>query len=121
MWTMGKAYPEFCRGGTPNPARRGDRPEEGQERQIVLAFEGVLEPAGMAVFQLATAGEGPCLAWAGPGSTASHPVREGPGGTLSRVPIPGTDGADRPDPEHRDIIVAANREKAEAVLYFVRP
>ena len=108
MWTMGKAYPEFCRGGTPNPARRGDRPEEGQERQIVLAFEGVLEPAGMAVFQLATAGEGPCLAWAGPG------------GTLSRVPIPGTGGADRPDPEHRDIIVAANREKAEAVLCFVR-
>ncbi len=41
---------------------------------------------------LATEGEGACLAWAGPDYVAEHAVWEGPGGTMSIVPIPGTNG-----------------------------
>jgi hypothetical protein len=41
---------------------------------------------------LATEGEGACLAWAGPGYEQAHTVWDGPGGTMSIVPIPGTDG-----------------------------
>ena len=41
---------------------------------------------------LATEGEGPCLAWTGTDYDASHTVWEGPGGTMSIVPIPGTNG-----------------------------
>ena len=41
---------------------------------------------------LATEGEGPCLAWTGADYEASHTVWEGPGGTMSIVPIPGTNG-----------------------------
>jgi hypothetical protein len=41
---------------------------------------------------LATEGEGPCLAWTGPDYERSHVVWEGPGGTMSMVPIAGTNG-----------------------------
>jgi hypothetical protein len=41
---------------------------------------------------LATEGEGPCLAWTGPDYDRPHVVWEGPGGTMSMVPIAGTDG-----------------------------
>ena len=41
---------------------------------------------------LATEGEGPCLAWTGTDFSASHNVWEGPGGTMSIVPIAGTNG-----------------------------
>lgn len=41
---------------------------------------------------VATEGEGPCLAWAGPGFESPHTVWAGPGGTMSMVPIPGTNG-----------------------------
>lgn len=41
---------------------------------------------------VATEGEGPCLAWPGPGYDTPHEVWAGPGGTMSIVPIPGTNG-----------------------------
>jgi hypothetical protein len=41
---------------------------------------------------LASEGEGPCLAWAGPNYDSSHVVWDEPGGTMSIVPIPGTNG-----------------------------
>ena len=41
---------------------------------------------------LATEGEGPCTAWAGPKYDLSHNVWDAPGGTMSIVPIPGTNG-----------------------------
>ena len=40
----------------------------------------------------ASEGEGPCLAWQGPDYDVSHTVWDGPGGTMSIVPIPGTNG-----------------------------
>ena len=47
---------------------------------------------GQTRIMLATEGEGPCLAWAGPDYKASHTVWDGPGGTMSIAPIPGTNG-----------------------------
>lgn len=41
---------------------------------------------------VATEGEGQCLAWTGPDYNSSHTVWEGPGGTMSIVPIAGTNG-----------------------------
>ncbi len=41
---------------------------------------------------IASEGDAPCLAWKGPDYTESHTVWEGPGGTMSIVPIPGTNG-----------------------------
>lgn len=41
---------------------------------------------------LATEGEGACVAWSGAGFTEEHAVWPGPGGTMSMVPIPGTNG-----------------------------
>lgn len=47
---------------------------------------------GQTRIMLATEGEGPCLAWSGPVYSESHTVWGGPGGTMSIVPIPGTNG-----------------------------
>ena len=41
---------------------------------------------------LATEGEGPCLAWSGTDYSAVETVWDGPGGTMSMVPIPGSNG-----------------------------
>ena len=41
---------------------------------------------------LATEGEGPCRAWLGPDYAEAHNVWDGPGGTMSIVPIPGSNG-----------------------------
>jgi len=41
---------------------------------------------------VATEGEGPCLAWTGPDYRYSHTVWAGPGGTMSMVPIPASNG-----------------------------
>ena len=41
---------------------------------------------------LATEGEGACLAWTGPDYEQCQTVWSGPGGTMSIVPIPGTNG-----------------------------
>lgn len=41
---------------------------------------------------IASEGDAPCLAWKGPDYMESHTVWKGPGGTMSIVPIPGTNG-----------------------------
>ena len=47
---------------------------------------------GQARILVATEGEGPCMAWAGPEYGSAHEVWAGPGGTMSMVPIAGTNG-----------------------------
>ena len=49
-----------------------------------------IEVDGQTRILLATEGEGACLAWSGPDYKQSHTVWDGPGGTMSIVPIPGT-------------------------------
>jgi hypothetical protein len=51
-----------------------------------------IEVGGQARILLATEGEGPCLAWTGPDFDRSHTVWAGPGGTMSMVPIPASNG-----------------------------
>ena len=41
---------------------------------------------------LASEADASCLAWSGPDFTECHAIWDGPGGTMSIVPIPGTDG-----------------------------
>lgn len=47
---------------------------------------------GGARILLATEGEGPCVAWPAPDYDRPQTVWEGPGGTMSMVPVPGTNG-----------------------------
>jgi hypothetical protein len=51
-----------------------------------------IEVDGQTRILLATEGRGACLAWSAPGYTQSHAVWDGPGGTMSMVPISGTNG-----------------------------
>jgi hypothetical protein len=53
---------------------------------------GHIVVGGQVRLLLATEGEGPCLAWSGTEYADSHVVWSGPGGTMSIVPIAGTDG-----------------------------
>lgn len=41
---------------------------------------------------IASEAKAPCMAWEGPDYEKSHKIWDGPGGTMSVVPIPGTDG-----------------------------
>jgi len=47
---------------------------------------------GVTRILVATEGEGACLAWSGPDYATATPVWDGPGGTMSMVPIAGTNG-----------------------------
>jgi hypothetical protein len=47
---------------------------------------------GLTRILVATEGEGACLAWAGPDYDCAQTVWAGPGGTMSMVPIAGTNG-----------------------------
>ena len=47
---------------------------------------------GVTRILVATEGEGACLAWQGPGYDRMQTVWAGPGGTMSMVPIAGTNG-----------------------------
>lgn len=51
-----------------------------------------IEVDGQPRILLATEGEGACRAWTGADFNSSHTVWDGPGGTMSMVPIPGTNG-----------------------------
>ncbi|MDR1936543.1 MAG: hypothetical protein LBS49_13380 [Candidatus Accumulibacter sp.] len=51
-----------------------------------------IEVDGLRRILLATEGRGACLAWTAPDYTRSHVVWDGPGGTMSMAPIPGTNG-----------------------------
>ncbi|MDR2113017.1 MAG: hypothetical protein LBQ62_07970 [Candidatus Accumulibacter sp.] len=51
-----------------------------------------IEVDGQTRILLASEAKDRCLAWSGPDYTESHTVWEGPGGTMSIVPIPGANG-----------------------------
>ncbi|WP_263772663.1 hypothetical protein [Propionivibrio soli] len=51
-----------------------------------------IEVDGKTRILLASEADKPCLAWTSPDYTESHTVWEGPGGTMSIVPVPGTNG-----------------------------
>jgi hypothetical protein len=51
-----------------------------------------IEVDGQTRILLASEADAPCLAWSAPDYTENHTVWEGPGGTMSIVPIPGTNG-----------------------------
>ena len=67
------------------------------EKRTLAALNSVyscnsIEVDGQTRILLASEAEDRCLAWTGPDYTESHTVWEGPGGTMSIVPIPGTNG-----------------------------
>ena len=67
------------------------------EKRELAALKGVyscnsIEMDGQTRVLLASEAQDRCLAWAGPDYGESHAVWEGPGGTMSIVPIPGANG-----------------------------
>lgn len=67
------------------------------EKRKLSTLEGVyscngIEVDGQTRLLLASEAEDRCLAWNGPAYDRSHTVWDGPGGTMSIVPIPGTNG-----------------------------
>ncbi|MDR0441016.1 MAG: hypothetical protein LBI59_08570, partial [Candidatus Accumulibacter sp.] len=67
------------------------------EKRILATLDGCyacnsIEVDGQRRILLATDGRGACLAWCAPDYAQSHVVWDAPGGTMSIVPIPGTNG-----------------------------
>ncbi len=67
------------------------------QKQVLATLKGCyscnsIELDGRTNILLASEGENACLAWSAPDYKQSHTVWEGPGGTMSIVPIPGTNG-----------------------------
>ncbi len=67
------------------------------QKQVLATLKGCyscnsIELDGRTNILLASEGENACLAWRAPDYKQSHTVWEGPGGTMSIVPIPGTNG-----------------------------
>ncbi len=67
------------------------------QKQFLATLKGCyscnsIELNGRTNILLASEGENACLAWSAPDYTQRHTVWEGPGGTMSIVPIPGTNG-----------------------------
>ena len=67
------------------------------QKQVLATLKGCyscnsIELDGRTNILLASEGENACLAWSAPDYKQSHTVWEGPGGTMSIVPIPGANG-----------------------------